>query len=109
MFVLFFKSVCFIQTCLHICVRKETQMNTENTNKKTTCNKKTTTAVFPVPAQVVADITGVSSSYVKKIRSGYRDIKSETAAQVQYCDELLVDGQKVLVQTVADIINKQNS
>jgi hypothetical protein len=59
---------------------------------------------------VVAEIVGVSESYVKKIRNGYRDIKSETASQVQYCDELLVDGQKVLVQVVSNIIKqKQNS
>jgi hypothetical protein len=86
-------------------------MNSENTNKKTTCNKKSTTVAMPTPAaSVVAEIVGVSESYVKKIRSGYRDIKSETAAQVQFCEELLIDGQKVLVQTVSDLIKqKQNS
>jgi len=84
-------------------------MNTENTNKKTTCNKKTTTAVFPVPAQVVADITGVSPSYVKKIRNGVRNDSTPAAALVKYCDELIVDGHSVLLETVTDIIHKKQN
>lgn len=81
-------------------------MNTENTNKKTTCNKKTTTAVFPTPAQIVAGITGDSESYVKKVLTGVRPAKTNRAKKIKSCYEMVVDGQQVLVQAVAEVINK---
>lgn len=106
MFVFLFKVVCLIQTCLYFCVRKETQMTSENTNKKTTCNKKSAAAVIPVPAQVIADIVGVSESYVKKIRENTRRTNTETAVKVKYCDELIIEGQQVLIKEVSKIIHK---
>lgn len=81
-------------------------MNTENTNKKTTCNKKSTTAVFPGAIEVVAGITGDSKSYAIKVINGIRPAKTKRAKKIKNCYEMIVDGHKVLVQAVTEIINK---
>jgi hypothetical protein len=82
----------------------------ENKNKKTTCNKKSVAKVLPAPtAEVVAEIVGVSPSYVKKVRTGARADKSENAELITYCDELLVDGGKVLLKTVSAIIQNRKT
>ncbi|MDB4918777.1 hypothetical protein [Mucilaginibacter sp.] len=81
---------------------------TKDKNIKTTCNKKSISKVLPAPtAEVVAEIVGVSESYVKKVRTGTRPDKSPAADAVKYCNELLIDGQKLLVQTVAEIMHSK--
>ena len=75
----------------------------EYKNKKTTCNKKAVSAVLPAPsAEVVAELTGVSPSYAKKIINGNRPAKTQTATKVKECYELIVDTQSELLQIVAD-------
>jgi hypothetical protein len=82
-------------------------MNTESTNKKTTCNKKSVTVVLPEPPiEVIAGITGLSESYVSKIGAGTRKANSKKAKLAIYCKELIVDSQKILIEAVTEAIEQ---
>lgn len=94
---------------LHICANKGTQMKSENTNKKTTCNKKCIPILKPEPAEVVAAITGKSVSYVNKVRTGKRADHSESAVTIKRADTLILEGKQVLLKAVAETINKPNN
>jgi hypothetical protein len=73
---------------------------------KTTCNKKEVLPVLQPPtAESIALITGVSTSYAKKVLTGDRDNKSETAKLVMYCKELIVDEQMHIVAMAKEVID----
>jgi hypothetical protein len=77
---------------------------------KTTCTKKDVFPVLPQPTAIVlAEIVGVSESYAKKVRTGNRSDKSETAELVKYCNELIIGGQEVLIKSIHKIITNHKS
>ncbi len=83
---------------------------TKDKNIKSTCNKKSTALVLPAPtAKLIAEIVGVSPSYVKKVRTGDRTGDTAATDLVKYCNELLIDGQNVLLQSVGEIIESKKS
>jgi len=67
-------------------------------NKKTRGNKK-----YRYTAAEVAEICGVSESYVKKLRVQLVDQKSIVAQKVLAVDDLLYDGGTKLLQEVERI------
>lgn len=73
----------------------------------TTCNNfPHHGAIIPIPARVIAEISKVSESYVKKLRGGNREDNSEKARRVINADSLLTDGMQVLVHEVNKVINQ---
>ena len=85
-------------------------MKSENTNKKTTCNKKSIPEIKPEPAKVVAAMTGKSVSYVKKVRTGIRADHSESAALIKEIDETIIYCKKIMWDKIDEIIiNRHNS
>lgn len=78
----------------------------EDKNKKSTCNEIVVSSIQPEPAATVAELTGTSASYVNKIRQGRRPDKSKKAETIVFCDELILEGKKVLLRTVSEILNK---
>ncbi|QEM13444.1 hypothetical protein [Mucilaginibacter rubeus] len=75
---------------------------------KTTCNNFSHPAIMPIPARVIAQISNVSESYVKKLRVGNREDNSETAKRVKQADTLMADGFEYLVNEVKSLINKED-
>lgn len=66
--------------------------------------------MLPAPtAKLIAEIVGVSPSYVKKVRTGDRTGDTAATDLVKYCNELLIDGQNVLLQSVGEIIESKKS
>jgi hypothetical protein len=72
---------------------------------KTNCNQNNHTSIVPIPARVTALLTGVSESYVKKIRIGNREDHSEKAQAVRLCDSLLTEGSGVLLKEVQRVLD----
>ena len=69
----------------------------------TTCNNFSQGDIIPIPARVVAKISNVSESYVKKLRGGNREDNSQKARTVKKIDTLLTDGMQYLVNEVSSL------
>ena len=69
---------------------------------------RSTKIIYRYTSREVARLTGVSISYVKKIRAGLVDTTSPKAQQVMLVDDILYDGSTKLLQEVERILNKQS-
>ena len=75
-------------------------MNKDNV-KKTKSTKKT----FRYTSKEVADMAKCSVSYVKQIRCGAVDMKSDKARLVLAIDDILIEGNNQLLEEVERILN----
>lgn len=79
-------------------------MKTKDKNIKTTCTKNIAAEV-PMPAEKVAEITGVSQSLVKKVRSGKRSAETPAGQKVEVAEELWAEGSNKLIQAIKKVVN----
>ena len=77
-----------------------------NPLEKSTCDNFPVELIIPVPARVIAELTKVSESYVKKLRAEARPDNSETAQRVTKAENLLKGAMAVAVDQVNQVINK---
>lgn len=68
-------------------------------NKKTRCTK-----IYRFTAKEIADIAGISESYVKKIRLNPSIHTSSQAQQIIAIDETLQDGSDKLINEIKRIV-----
>ena len=59
----------------------------------------------PPTAEAIAMLTGVSTSYAKKILPGEREANTPTAKKVKYCYDAIVDAQNQLVKIVSKVLD----
>ncbi len=85
----------------------------ENTKLKTRCPKKDTTSTkkdislsknYMFSETEVAKLANCSVSYVKKLRSGVVDTKSNLAQRVLAIDELANNSKSILIQEIERIV-----
>ena len=79
-------------------------MRTKDKNIKTISTKNNTHAVS-LPAEKVAEITGVSESTVKKVRNGLRSKETPQGAKVAIVDDLYSEGSNKLITEIKRIVN----
>lgn len=80
-------------------------MESENTNKKTSCNKNIEKACAPapaivIPAKVVADVVGCSEPQVKKVRRGKIVRNTPMQVRIQRVEDELEIGVNALIEQV---------
>lgn len=84
-------------------------MQTKDKNKKTICPENNTcgNANNPpvrLPAEVVAQVAGVSESLVKKVRSGVKDTDTPGGKRIETTEELWNEGSSLLLTEIKRIV-----
>ncbi|MDO3641942.1 hypothetical protein [Mucilaginibacter sp. L3T2-6] len=78
-------------------------MQSKEKNLKTICPENET-AEIPLPAEKVAEITGKSTSLVKKVRTGKRNPDSDAGKAIQVVDDLWAYGSNKLITEIKRIV-----
>jgi predicted transcriptional regulator len=78
-------------------------MQSKEKNSKTICTKNKE-AEIPLPADKVAEIAGVSTSTVKKVRTGKRGTDNNAGGKVEAVEELWAEGSNLLIQRIKEIV-----
>jgi hypothetical protein len=73
---------------------------------KTICPENKIDAVIPIPAKVVAEVSGFSESTVKKVDAGTRSSDTEAGKKIVMARQLLSEGSTVLVDAVRNVMKK---
>lgn len=74
-------------------------------NIKSICTENKISVVVPVPAKIVAEMTGGSESMVKKVREGKRK-DGKLCQKIRVADQLLQVGITATINQVTEIINQ---
>jgi len=76
-----------------------------NMNKDKEIKTKSTKKNYRYSSKEVAEMAKCSVSYVKQIRTGAVDLKSDKARLVLAIDDILIDGNNKLLEEVERILN----
>lgn len=79
-------------------------MQSKEKNAKTICTENKAVEI-PLPAEIAAEIAGVSVSLVKQVRTGFRSAETPKGSKVEVVDELWEHGSNLLINEIKKVVN----